>query len=225
METRDTDDPAELLHLGDPTQPLNDWANRAMRNGRSRADVAGQLRELATTNDGRAIASLLLTMADEVEEYGAVGHRAALDLARNADPQHAPYGVRTSDPWAAGLSLFFFYGTPEERTAALLDHHAFADTADADHEPQQAWAETRGRLEQALARDDDAESLNHLTKDAFGVEWIGTFEDLCSATDEYAAELRNEFRELDSDECEFDDSPITPDERGAFAEFVLEHGC
>ena len=149
---------------------------------------------------------------------------AALTRAQEADPQTAPYGVRTSDPWPGAISLFFFYETPEERSRAIVELHPHVEPMDADE--RREWADVTARLILAKGPElgaEDAERIDELTGSRFGVEWIGTFDDLCRGEDAYATDMREEFRELERDDA--DGSPISDDERAAFAAFVREHGC
>jgi hypothetical protein len=224
MDNYDITDPGEILVTSeDPRVALTQWADAELKRGSARAEVAKRLRALAAAHHRAPTADQLPAMADEVEQFGAVGHREALERAQAANPLIASHGVRAGDPWSGGLSLFFFYETAEARATALLDHHAFLELA-ADAEPQAVWKPVRTRLAEVLSAGDVcAEEINSLTQDWYTVDWIGTFEELCEGADAVAAAVRLEFRQYahDSD----DESPLPDDERAAFADFLREHGC
>lgn len=123
---------------------------------------------------------------------------ATLTAAVDADPRTAPFGVLIQDPWDDGDRQFFWYPTRAALEYALLDAHAFVDP-DAFAEDQEEWREPQFDLDAALQEIDeltaaDAPTLDEITGDAFGVVWIGHFEDLGLGSDDIARTLRRETR-------------------------------
>ena len=139
--------------------------------------------------------------------------RATLQRAVDADPRRAPFGVLLQDPWDDGDRQFFWYPSREELEWALLDAHAFVDP-DAFDEDQEAWREPRFDLAAALDEideltADEAEDLDAITGDFYGVVWIGRFEQLGDGDDDIAVTLRRELRVINGEQA--DGAPLDSD--------------
>lgn len=152
-------------------------------------------------------------------------HRGRLEAANTADPQAFPWGVRTADPWPAGLALFFWYETETELRHALLrgDH-----AVDADDETRTRAAEA---LEAVLSASsslspDTAQAGNEAAYPAFNILWWGTFDDLCSGDHEVANDAREAFLESHDEDYDFPEQapPIPAESRVDFAAFIREWG-
>lgn len=149
-----------------------------------------------------------------------------LNAAQARDPRKAPFGVFTRDPWPAGIGMFFWYSTPEERLAALLDLHPFLEGEGDIAEDRAEWSDARGRLEAVLAPCPEwdtevAAQVQPITSKRFDLDWIGTFDDLRSDQSELAIDVRERLRGGDGEDT---DTPIADDEVEAFAEAVREYG-
>jgi hypothetical protein len=149
-----------------------------------------------------------------------------LEVARDADPRHAGFGVLIGDPWEGGAQQFFWYSTREALEQALLGAHAFVDP-EAFAEDQDEWREAQFDLDAAL-RDlteltpDDAEVLDDLVNDFFCIIWIGHFDDLVSGDDPVARVLREEFHHLAG--IDDDSSPVDADQIGDYIELLRGFG-
>ena len=162
---------------------------------------------------------------------------ATLIAARDADPRRAPFGVLVQDPWADGEQQFFWYETRADLEFALLDAHAFVDP-EAFVEDQDVWVEPRFDLDAALLEieeltPEDAESLDDLVGDFFGIVWIGHFAALVEGEDPIALQVRDVLRrgadlddaaEVSEAELNAAEAPIRDDELDAFVELLRDFG-
>lgn len=153
------------------------------------------------------------------------GLRERLEAANAADPEAFPWGVRTADPWPAGLALFFWYETEAElRNALLRGDHA----VDADDETRTRAAEALKLILGASSSlsPDTAQAGNEAAYPAFNILWWGTFDDLCSGDHEVAREAREAFFEAHHEDYDFPQQapPVPTESRADFAEFLKEWG-
>lgn len=152
---------------------------------------------------------------------------ATLTAARDADPRRAPFGVVISDPWEGGDQQFFWYPSRQALEFALLDAHAFVDP-EAFAEDQGEWVEPRFDLDAALLEIDElgpaqAEALDEITGDFYGIVWIGHFADLVQGDDPFSRRLRAALRLAEGDE-QPDDEPLEEFELPAFVELLAAFG-
>lgn len=162
---------------------------------------------------------------------------ATLIAARDADPRQAPFGVLVQDPWDDGDQQFFWYRSRAELEYALLDAHAFVDP-DAFTEDQDDWTEARFDLDAALLEIEEltpaqAEELDDLVGEFYGVVWIGHFSALVSGEDPIALQLRDVLRrgadigeseEVSEAELDAAEAPLGEAELGAFIELLRDFG-
>jgi len=150
---------------------------------------------------------------------------ARLQTAHAANPQAYPWGVRTSDPYPAGLMMFFWYESEEALRESLLsgDHVLDAD----DETRSEAVAALRLVLESSSPlMPASAEDGNKAAHPAFNIHWWGTFDDLCNGNHEDARDAREAFLEWNEENygSPIEVPPIQPDARSDFAEFLQEWG-
>jgi hypothetical protein len=156
-----------------------------------------------------------------------------LDASREADPRRCPFGFFSSDPHPWGLGMFHWYPTLDDLFRAIIRDvpAAFIVTG------PQAVAEASARIEAAVAGFPDTQRLGAACSQALRealkavqcLDWIGTFDDLCSSDHDWARELRERFRDGSDTEEEGGggrslDRPIAAEEREEFVGFVREYG-
>ena len=149
--------------------------------------------------------------------------QAFMNQANQADPRTHPMGYFCGDQSA---KVFLWFKDTNELTDALLyGEPAIYDFADNPQELSDYQNKITPILE-GIRRDglneDRMQQLNDLTQGTYGVEWWGSFETLTSAQGEFAADLINEFRDLDSDTTP---APIGPSELDEFIEFISTYGA
>jgi hypothetical protein len=148
-----------------------------------------------------------------------------LDAAHTANPQSHPLGVFAGDAWAGGVSMFYWYETPEALQDTLLSGDHAAESDDEDRaEVANALAPLLNASEPFLPE----KSLegNSAAEPAFSVRWWGTFDDLCGGDHGEAVTVRDAFFEQTDEDYETPDEvpPIQLDQRAAFAEFLMDWG-
>jgi hypothetical protein len=156
-----------------------------------------------------------------------------LDASREADPRRCPFGFFSSDPHPWGLGMFHWYPTLDDLFRAIIRDvpAAFIVTG------PQAVAEASARIEAAVAGFPDtqrlgaacSQALREALKGVQCLDWIGTFDDLCSSDHDWAATVRRRFRddgEANEDSADTSSTvrPIARSEVEDFIEFVGEFG-
>jgi hypothetical protein len=154
---------------------------------------------------------------------GKIDWQAFMNQANQADPRTHPMGYFCGDQSA---KVFLWFKDTNELTDALLyGEPAIYDFADNPQELSDYQNKITPILE-GIRRDglneDRMQQLNDLTQGTYTVEWWGSFETLTSAQGEFAADLINEFRDLDSDTTP---APISPSELDEFIEFISTYGA
>ena len=157
----------------------------------------------------------------------------ALDAASRLDPRPSHVGFSSSDFSLSGIGMFHWYPTLDELFRALIHDLPAAFVVD----PPEAVAEASVRIEAAAAgftgpdRTGPAcfDALRTALKGIQRLEWLGTFDDLCTSDHEWALALRERFRDgSDAEEEEGGgrplDRPIAADEQEEFVGFVREYG-
>lgn len=84
---------------------------------------------------------------------------------------------------------------------------------------------TESMKEGTLAINSGVSQLNETLKDFSQFEWMGTPEELFAGEHRYAARVRATFRGCDTDEnSQENNGPISPEEKDAFCDFLIEYG-
>lgn len=148
-----------------------------------------------------------------------------LEAAQAADPITNPWGVRTADPYPAGLAMFFWYPNEDALRAALLSGDHALDAEDHERDAAVVALTPLVHATGSFAPERSTEA-NAAAYPAFNILWWGTFEDLCAGEHDEAIEAREAFLSGQDDDYGFDRPvpPIGDDARPAFAEFLTTYG-
>lgn len=138
-------------------------------------------------------------------------------------PNSGDWGYFTRDVGLSTVGMFRWFSSRADMLATL----ATAELSFGD-EPEQEYLQAMSALlieGGAVELSDSVRArVNEIADGMFHLEWWGTFEALCGATnpDWWVAGVRESFRELD--EGDEGAAPISGDEQGDFAAFVQEYG-
>jgi hypothetical protein len=154
----------------------------------------------------------------------------ACEAAAARDPRKFPFGVYAGDSWAGGAYMFAWF---KDLTGLI---HFLTDLApgvyiDPKSETDE-YLQCRTQLRELLAAVDrvdqfDEALINKLNEEVSDqtIAWIGTLDNLGSSKAEWCRELRESFREHDTEDGEDpSDGPITDDELEDFLEMLTEYG-
>lgn len=143
---------------------------------------------------------------------------ALLDTASQRDPRSHRYGFYSVGPPIAAVGMFFWYSTPAEMVRGIV----MASALDDGPEGEELLALLRVADQAAsLASDECTAALKHLDQ---RLCWAGTYEGLSTGDNEFARELRADYRSMLDEEPDEPEAPIQTDEIDEWLEHLEAYG-
>lgn len=146
------------------------------------------------------------------------------ELAAAKDPRNCQIGLYSgSSSVLDSTAIFMWFDSVEDFKTALLDWEPVIFELDSDE--SLAYQDGAKQILQDVVSVEDLgqkviDRLNDNSDSFFAIHWCGTFNQLISGHDTFAADLRSGFRDEEGDAH----LPIKPDEIKDFVEYLRNYG-